>query len=99
VLSWKLEDVALSTLRDLSGFQVLRARREPPPTGCETCPLEYELIGDVDYGNGRTMPATWYFEDDPIPGFVYYYKVRGYSEYGTAGPDSETVEVEITHES
>ncbi len=97
VLKWSVPDIRREDKMEPSGFVVYRAKT-PVSEHCPDCPLRFERAGWVAYRSGRIAPERWYFEDIAIPGYIYTYKVRSYSDSGRQGEASETVTFEMPEE-
>ena len=69
------------------GVKIFQAVRKQSKDACQTCPLMFEAVAVVD------SPKTLY--QHPIePGFIYYYKLKSFTDEHLTSDDSETISFE-----
>ncbi len=68
-----------------AGIEIFRAVKLRSPDACRTCPPEFELIASLP-------PSTSQYRQNLEKGFVYFYKVRCYTEKHFYSDYSKTIE-------
>lgn len=71
-----------------AGFEIDEATRDISPDACKGCPLQFKPLDTVD---ARTFRYTVMIE----PQFIYYYRVRAYTDDKLFSNSSSTVQVRI----
>lgn len=97
-LSWKIftrndtknstSDTIKNQNTDIKGTELFRAALRLSDNGCKNCPLQFERVAYIPY------PLSEYSYSIER-GFIYFYKVRSYTESNISSPFSETVEFEF----
>jgi hypothetical protein len=73
-----------------ASFKIFRARQTPADAECQTCPVRFQVIGEMT-ARGRSAISRPRFRDKLEPGFTYHYKVKAYSSEGVEGKDSNVI--------
>ena len=101
-LTWKISENTLAlrwTIPRLSKkeqyltFMVYRSATALTSPACADCPKLFEKAGDIpimDSGNDKE-PAKALFQEKLNKGYRYAYMVKGVTEKGVQGPDSNIV--------
>lgn len=92
-LVWSIPPARPAAESEAAGFKVLRARRPVDESECATCPVAFQVIGDVAAA-GRRPGSRLKFRDSIQPGFQHRYKIQAYSADGRTGRESNTVVVD-----
>ena len=90
VLTWFVPVAQGEQEAPAAGFKILRARQTPAEAECQTCPVRFQVIGEVT-ARGRSAISRPGFRDKLEPGFTYRYKVKAYSSEGIEGKDSNVI--------
>jgi uncharacterized protein len=84
-------------LKDLVGFRIRRQPRPLKPSACPDCPLQFEVIAEIDMGfpQGARVEGKriWWQDNSLKPGTEYIYGVIAYNRYRTLSPESNRVRV------
>jgi hypothetical protein len=90
LLSWSMPPFNPGKESAVAGFKILRARQTVDETECPTCPVAFQVIGDIA-ASGRHPGSRMKFRDALEPGLKHLYKITSYTVDGRAGKDSNTV--------
>lgn len=93
LLSWSMPPFNPGKDSAVAGFKILRARQTVDETECPTCPVAFQVIGDVA-ASGRRPGSRVKFRDSIQPGFQHRYKIQAYTADGRTGRESNTVVVD-----
>ncbi len=69
------------------GVNIFQAAREQSKGACQTCPLMFEAVAVVD--SSKTQ-----YQHPIDPGFIYYYKLKSFTNEHLTSDDSETLSFE-----
>jgi hypothetical protein len=78
-----------------AGFYVYRSKIRLPDSVCPSCPVLFERVAVIPYPNqgaGDTTLRSFEYRETLESGYRYIYKVSAYSQSGSTGKDSNTVE-------
>jgi hypothetical protein len=98
-LGWSLptRNTDGSALRDLLGFRVFRQSRPLTPSSCPDCPLDFQVVAeiDVEYPRGAQVEGGRVLWPDTSvkPQQEYTYLVLAYNSYKSPSPESNRVKI------
>lgn len=81
---------------DVAGFYVYRSKMRLTDSDCRTCPVLFKRVAVIPYRGQGSSDATlrpFEYRETLESGYRYIYKVAAYSQSGSTGKDSKTVEV------
>ena len=91
VLTWTVPRKENRHQDDLAGFKVYRSKVTLSEAECDSCPLKFNVIGDVPVLK-KDEPVQMEFSDALEAGYRYVYLIRGYGENQMVSTDSNLVE-------
>ena len=98
-LSWGVPSRNMddTLLKDLVGFRVLRQIRPLEPSACPDCPMQFEVVAEIDMGFPRGAriegKRVWWQDDSLKPKTEYTYAVVSYNRYRTLSRESNRVKI------
>lgn len=81
-----------------AGVYIFRSKVRLTDSACPTCPVLFERVAAIPYrgqGSGVATLRPLEYRETLESGYRYIYKVAAYSQSGSIGKDSDTVE--FTH--
>ena len=80
---------------DVAGFYVYRSKMRLTDSDCRTCPVLFTRVAVIPYrgrASGETTLRPFEYRETLESGYRYIYKVAAYSQNGSTGKDSNTVD-------
>jgi len=80
---------------DPAGFYVYRSKVRLTDSDCRSCPVLFKRVAVIPYqgqGSGDATLRPFEYRETLESGYRYIYKVAAYSQSGSTGKDSNTVE-------
>ena len=85
----------VSKAEDVAGFYVYRSKMRLRDSDCRTCPVLFKRVAVIPYlgqGSGDATLRPFEYRETLESGYRYIYKVAAYSQGGSTGKDSKTVD-------